>query len=71
MTEEERKIALKSTTFLIGCLAGMGPEYHELREALIDLELKLTEPKVIINVSENIQQTVNVEEAKNIINNEL
>jgi hypothetical protein len=37
-------------------------------EAMQELKTDLNEPKPIINVSENIQQTVNVEEAKNIIN---
>jgi hypothetical protein len=40
-------------------------------EAMQELKTDLNEPKPIINVSENIQQTVNVQEAKNIINNEL
>jgi hypothetical protein len=37
-------------------------------EAMQELKTDLNEPQPIINVSENIQQTVNVEEAKNIIN---
>jgi hypothetical protein len=40
-------------------------------EAIQELKTDLNDPQPIINVSENIQQTVNVQEAKNIINNEL
>lgn len=38
-------------------------------EAIEELKTDLSEPQPIINVSENIQQTVNVEETKKIINN--
>jgi hypothetical protein len=71
MTPEEKHKLISTANSLLDQLTLLGPEYAELREGLTDFVITLSDPKPIINVSENIQQTVNVQEAKNIINNEL
>lgn len=38
-------------------------------QALGELKIEINNPESLINVSENIQQTLNVEETKKIINN--
>lgn len=60
----------KSIDYLIDQLALLGEDYEEAKEALIDLKLQINEPVPIQNVSENIQQTLNVVTAQNIIDNE-
>lgn len=71
MTEQEKKKLIETANSLLDQLTLLGPEYAELREGLTDFVITISDPQTIINVSENIQQTVNVQEAKNIINNEL
>jgi hypothetical protein len=68
MTPQEKQDITKAANYLIGQCVLLGPEYNETMQALIDFLILLNEPQPIINVSENIQQTVNVQEAKNIIN---
>jgi hypothetical protein len=71
MTDQDKHKLISTANSLLDQLTLLGPEYAELREGLTDFVITLSEPQPIINVSENIQQTVNVQEAKNIINNEL
>jgi len=71
MTSQEKKKLTETANSLLDQLTMLGPEYAELREGLTDFVIQINEPGAIINTSENIQQTVNVREAKNIINNEL
>ena len=71
MTDQEKKKLTETANSLLDQLTILGPEYAELREGLTDFVIKINDPNIIINVSENIQQSVNVQEAKNIINNDL
>jgi hypothetical protein len=68
MTDQEKHKLITTANSLLDQLTLLGPEYAELREGLTEFVIKISEPQIIINVSENIQQTVNVEETKNIIN---
>jgi hypothetical protein len=69
MTDQERQMLIATANNLLDQLTLHGTEYAELREGLTEFVITLSEPQPIINVSENIQQTVNVEETKKIINN--
>lgn len=48
-----------------------GDQYLAKVEALTVLKIEINEPKPIVNVSENVQQTSNVITTQNIVNNEL
>jgi len=50
----------------------IGEEHFKAKiEALNDLKIEINEPAPIVDTSENIQQTKNVIDTQNIINNDL
>lgn len=71
MSQQELTEVSLAIENIITCLKKFGTEFSEEIESLIDLKLKLNEPRPIINTSENIQQTKNVIDTQNIVNNEL
>lgn len=58
---------------MVDCIQELGDEersnfYSGKIEALTDLKLELNSPDAVVNVTENVQQTLNVIEANKIIN---